>query len=226
MENTINIEFNENATTQQRLLKATRVLIAKYGYDAMSTRMIANTAKVTLSAINFHFGSKEQLTVAAMQHAADKLEKAYRPLADEVRSFLSQTPVDRAKAWEYIDRFLEERIKMALSSKNWINIGLAEHESGLPEKAKGLVSKVAIEQSEGILAELIMAVSDKKDITHAAVMARTICAGMMSYMEKPLLWQFMAEKTGTELNSEETVYKYMHDYYMHSISVNVMIHPL
>ena len=85
---------------------------------------------------------------------------------------------------------------------------------------------MAIEQSEGVLAELIMAVSDKKDMTHAAIMARTICAGMMSYMEKPLLWQMMAERTGVQLDSEETVYKYMHDYFMHSISVNVMIRPL
>lgn len=59
----IDLNFTGKETTQERLIKATQALIALYGYDAMTTRMIANTAKVTLSAINFHFGSKEELSL-------------------------------------------------------------------------------------------------------------------------------------------------------------------
>ena len=74
----IDIGLDKCETTQERLIKATQALIAVYGYDAMTTRMIANLANVTLSAINFHFGSKADLVKAAMEQAAAQLEKPTR----------------------------------------------------------------------------------------------------------------------------------------------------
>ena len=91
----IDLNFTGKETTQERLIKATQALIALYGYDAMTTRMIANTAKVTLSAINFHFGSKEELTKAAVMKAAEDLQKIYSEKACEIRHFLKQKPVDK-----------------------------------------------------------------------------------------------------------------------------------
>lgn len=222
----LEIEFKENATTRDRLLKTTRFLIAKYGYDAMATRMIANTAGVALSAINFHFGNKEQLVYAAMEQASEKLAANYHELADEIREFLSHEPVDKPKAWQYIDRFLEDRIERALSVREWVNIGIAEHEGGLPEKARGLVAGVAVDQSESVLAELIMAVSYQCDVVHAAIMARTICAGIMSYMEKPLLWQAMAKKMDIDLSDLTSVKEHLHNYFMRSIAADAIIQPI
>lgn len=72
----VNLDFTGKETTQERLIKATQALIAIYGYDAMTTRMIANTAGVTLSAISFHFGSKEELTKAAVTKAAEDLVRS------------------------------------------------------------------------------------------------------------------------------------------------------
>ena len=220
------IEFKENATTRERLLKTTRYLIAKCGYDGMTTRMIANTAGVALSAINFHFGNKEQLVYAAMQQAAEKLEQNYCELADEVRTFLKEEPVDKEKAWRLIDRFLQDRIEKALSDRDRVNIGIAGHEGGLPEKARGLVAKVAVDQSESLLAELILAVSYRPDVMHATVMARTICAGIMSYMEKPLLWKAIGDNMEVDISDRQCVTKHLHDYFMRSIAADAIILPI
>lgn len=222
----IDIRFDECETTQDRLIKATQALIAVYGYDATTTRMIANLANAALSAINFHFGSKADLVKAAMEQAAMQLEKSYGRLAVEIREFLKIQPVDKEKAWEYLDRFLADRIRRAFNYEaSWINIGIAEHENGLPENARGIISQVAVHTSEQVLAELILAVSDKKDPFKAAVISRAINAAIMTYTEKPLLNQYLGESMGLDLTDHEKVGDYIHGYAMRSIAAAVVIDP-
>ncbi len=222
----IDIGLDKCETTQERLIKATQALIAVYGYDAMTTRMIANLANVTLSAINFHFGSKADLVKAAMEQAAAQLEKSYEKLAVEIREFLKVQPVDKEKAWAYLDRFLADRIRRAFNYEaSWINIGIAEHENGLPEGARGIMSQVAVRTSEQVLVELILAVSDKKDPFKAAVISRAINAAIMTYTEKPLLSQYLGESMGLDLGDHERVGEYIHEYAMRSIAAAVVIAP-
>lgn len=222
----IDIRLDGCETTQDRLIKATQALIAVYGYDATTTRMIANLANAALSAINFHFGSKENLVKAAMEQAAMQLEKSYGKLAVEIREFLKVQPVDKERAWAYLDRFLADRIRRAFNyDASWINIGLAEHENGLPESAKGIISQVAVHTSEQVLAELVLAVSDKKDPFKAAVISRAINAAIMTYTEKPLLNRYLGESMGLDLSDHEQVGDYLHDYAMKSIASAVIIDP-
>ena len=49
--------------TKNALILAAGELFAKQGFDGVSTRMIAEKAKVNLGAIHYHFGSKEKLYV-------------------------------------------------------------------------------------------------------------------------------------------------------------------
>lgn len=222
----IDIEFNDSETTPERLIKATQALIAVYGYDATTTRMIANLAKVALSAINFHFGNKENLVRAAMVDAAEKLETFYSRLTNEVRSFLKKEPENKEKAWSYLDRFLTDRIRSAFDYKaSWINIGLAEHENGLPETSRGLMAQTAVKASEQVLAELIIAISDKKDRFQAALISRSINAAIMSYCEKPLLNQYLEEAMDVPLSDERRVEECLHDYFMKSIAAAVVVDP-
>jgi AcrR family transcriptional regulator len=222
----IDIQFDENATTQERLIKATQALIAVYGYDATTTRMIANLANVALSAINFHFGSKENLVKASLEAAASDLRKKYEKMACEIRRFLKKKPVDKEQAWSYLDRFLADRIRTAFNYKaSWINIGIEAHESGFPENLKGIMSEVAVQTNEQVLAELILTVSDKQDPFKAAVIARTICAAIMSYTEKPLLNQYLGEHMEADLEDREKYAEYLHEYAMKSIEAAVVISP-
>ncbi len=221
----IDLHFTGKETTPQRLIRATQALLAMYGYDAMTTRMIANTAGVTLSAINFHFGSKEDLTKAAMLDAAERLSKYYSKDADEIREFLSQKPVDKEKAWSYLDRFLTGRIRQALDySKSWINIGLAEHENSLPESSRGIMAEVATKTSESVLAELIEAVSVRPDPFRAMIMARSMSAAIMTVMEKPVLFSKLAEQMNQDISDMDRLEMELHDYFLRSIEANVQLH--
>ncbi len=222
----IEIEYGENDTTQERLIKATQTLIAVYGYDATTTRMIANLAKVTLSAINFHFGSKENLVKEAMLRASEQLERTYSRLADEIREFLKKEPENKEKAWSYLDHFLTDRIRRAFNYEaSWINIGIAEHENGLPESSRGIMSRAAVRSSEQVLAELILAISDKKDEFRAAVISRAVNSAIMTYTEKPLLSQYLAESMNVDLGDIRRVEECLHDYFMRSIAAAVVVEP-
>lgn len=222
----IDLNFTGKETTQERLIKATQALIALYGYDAMTTRMIANTAKVTLSAINFHFGSKEELTKAAVMKAAEDLQKIYSEKACEIRHFLKQKPVDKEQAWGYLDRFLHARIRQALDYKrSWINIGIAEHENGLPESSRGIMAAVAVQTNESVLAELIQAVSVRPNPYTALVMARSISATIMTVTEKPVILNKLAEFMDVDISDKHQLEMALHDYFMRAIEANVSRHP-
>lgn len=57
--------------TREHLLHTAGELFALHGLESVSTRMIAEAADVKLSAIHYHFGSKEKLYLAALNHAVE-----------------------------------------------------------------------------------------------------------------------------------------------------------
>lgn len=222
----IDIHFKDNETTAQKLIKATQALIASYGYDATTTRMIANLAGVNLSAINFHFGNKENLVREAVLKAKEELSKFYCEKSEEIREFLKKEPINKEKAWEYLDRLLTDRIRRTLDYKHsWINVGMVSHENDLPESSRGILAESMIHDNEQILADLILAVSDKKDRFQAGLIARMISASIISYVEKPQLIQHMEAAMEIDLEDLRSVEECMHDYFMKSIQAIATIYP-
>lgn len=62
--------------TKGRLLEATEKLIAEKGFDAVSVRDITGLAKANVAAVNYHFGSRDGLLAAVLEHRM-------KPLADQ-----------------------------------------------------------------------------------------------------------------------------------------------
>ena len=58
-------------STKEHLLQMAGELFALHGLDAVSTRMIAEAADVKLSAIHYHYGSKDNLYVATLSFAME-----------------------------------------------------------------------------------------------------------------------------------------------------------
>ena len=61
----------QQKNTRQALLDAACKLFAEHGFEAVSTRMIADEAGVNLGGIHYHFGSKHDLYVAAFRFATE-----------------------------------------------------------------------------------------------------------------------------------------------------------
>lgn len=61
--------------TRQKLLVSSVEVFGRNGYDAATTRMLAETAGVNLQAINYYFGDKEGLYLAVARHIAASIDE-------------------------------------------------------------------------------------------------------------------------------------------------------
>src|ERR671924_1869741 len=61
------------ARTRQRLLDATRSLLAEHGEDGVTLRDITDVAGTNIAAVSYHFGSKEALCRATCEQAVSQL---------------------------------------------------------------------------------------------------------------------------------------------------------
>lgn len=72
--------------TRARLLDAAAEVFSKYGFQNAKVQDICRHAQANLSAINYHFGGKEQLYLAVIHHALDSDEAVLPDLAMDASS--------------------------------------------------------------------------------------------------------------------------------------------
>lgn len=60
-------------STKQRILGAAEDLFARHGFAGASLRQVTTAAKVNLAAVNYHFGSKENLIEEVFRRRLDEL---------------------------------------------------------------------------------------------------------------------------------------------------------
>jgi len=64
------------AATKDRILDAAEALFMEHGYEATSLRAITAAAAVNLAAVNYHFGSKEELFQSVLTRRLDPMNQA------------------------------------------------------------------------------------------------------------------------------------------------------
>jgi AcrR family transcriptional regulator len=85
-----------SAETRGRLLDATIDCLVKYGYNGTTTPRVAEMAGVTRGAQVHHFGSKNDLVIAALQHLASKRAAAVVATVGDLTS--TEDPVGKLLA--------------------------------------------------------------------------------------------------------------------------------
>jgi TetR/AcrR family transcriptional regulator, regulator of cefoperazone and chloramphenicol sensitivity len=75
--------------TRRRIVAAAIDMFALHGYDGTSTRALAESAEVNLPAIQYHFGSKEGLYRAAVDHIVDQIVGGMKPTVTRVAAALA-----------------------------------------------------------------------------------------------------------------------------------------
>src|SRR5947208_16884641 len=64
------------AATKERILDSAESLFMEHGFEATSLRSITAAAAVNLAAVNYHFGSKEELFQAVLTRRLDPMNHA------------------------------------------------------------------------------------------------------------------------------------------------------
>ena len=79
--------------TKDRILDAAERLFADKGYSATSLRDITNEAGVNLAAVNYHFGSKEELLVAVLERRLGPVNQKRFELLDAAEAQAGNQPL-------------------------------------------------------------------------------------------------------------------------------------
>ncbi len=127
---------NDHCPTMQRILDSAERLFAENGYSRTSLRSITSDAGVNLAAVNYHFGSKEELVRQVFQR---KMAPLNRVRIDNIKQVLSEA---RGKGIQPSVRnlfaaFIDPTFEMALGSPEGrsfvklINRSLADTEGTL-----------------------------------------------------------------------------------------------
>ncbi|GLQ98877.1 TetR/AcrR family transcriptional regulator [Dyella mobilis] len=67
------LPVNSSASTKERILTAAEALFAQRGFEAASLRQLTAAAGVNLAAVNYHFGSKDNLVEEVFKRRLDQL---------------------------------------------------------------------------------------------------------------------------------------------------------
>ena len=126
-------EASRGALARERMVLAALDLFGRHGFDATTTRMIAQAASMNLGAIPYYFGTKEDLYAEAAGHLASFIEQAQAgPLARlrEQSALTSNVP----QLIDMVVAFLLSETRLLLADKvpsSWVQFFLrAQTEHG------------------------------------------------------------------------------------------------
>lgn len=104
------------ADARSRLIEAGLDVFGAQGYAGASTRQLAQQAGVNLAAIPYHFGGKEGLYRAVIQHIADHLQQRVMPSLAGVRQQLAEGTLDGAQAAAAFEQMLTTMVNFIIGT--------------------------------------------------------------------------------------------------------------
>jgi AcrR family transcriptional regulator len=133
-----------SASTSTRILEAARSCLLADGYASLSTRRAADQAGVPLSQIHYHFGGKQGMVLALLDHENRRLVDRQREM------YGSDTPL--WKRYEQACDFLEEdlasgyvRVLQEMIAAGWSDKAVARQVLALLQAWFDLLQEVARE---------------------------------------------------------------------------------
>ncbi len=99
--------YTRGEDTRRRLIDTAIQAFGAYGYEATSTRRLAEQAGVTLPSIQYYFGSKEGLYRAAIEHLLQPVNERMKPVADRIMAALAGGKLRRAELLDLLGDMLD-----------------------------------------------------------------------------------------------------------------------
>jgi AcrR family transcriptional regulator len=135
--------------TQTELLEATEQCLHRYGLSGLSTRRVAEAARMPLSQIHYHFGSKEDLVLALLAYKNERL------LNRQAAMYARDLPLWKRwkQACDYLDEDLASgyvRVLQEMMAAGWSNPAIAKAVRQLLSGWFVLLTRVADEAAKGI----------------------------------------------------------------------------
>ncbi|MGE4359676.1 MAG: TetR/AcrR family transcriptional regulator, partial [Lysobacteraceae bacterium] len=95
-------------STKQRILDVAEALFAEHGFAGTSLRLVTSQAEVNLAAVNYHFGSKDNLITEVFRHRMDAMSQARLERLEHARK------VPNVVLEEVLRAFIEPALALSL----------------------------------------------------------------------------------------------------------------
>lgn len=160
--------------TRHRLVEAAIEAFGAYGYDATSTRRLAEQAGVTLPSIQYYFGSKEGLYRAAVEHIVRPMNERMKPLAERATAALAGGTSSRAELFALLGDMLDGFVATMVSGedrdsrKRFLARAEVERSAALDPFRDSIMRNV-VQPSAALVGSLL-----NEPMTDEAVMLRTV----------------------------------------------------
>lgn len=100
--------FTRGEETRARIIAAALDVFGAHGFDAASTRMLADRAGVNLPALQYYFEGKQGLYLACAEHVATHLEGRLGPAAESIARTLASEQLAREQLFRLLHDFLDK----------------------------------------------------------------------------------------------------------------------
>jgi AcrR family transcriptional regulator len=98
-------------STKQRILDSAEALFARHGFAGASLRQVTASANVNLAAVNYHFGSKENLINEVFRRRLDELN------GQRLRALESVTATSGYTLEDVLDAFVRPALTLSQDAK-------------------------------------------------------------------------------------------------------------
>jgi TetR/AcrR family transcriptional regulator, regulator of cefoperazone and chloramphenicol sensitivity len=166
-----------NESTRQRITIAAVELFGKYGYHGVGAREIANAAGAQLSAIPYHFGTKDSLYRAALEYVCQELNTALLPAARKAQQFLNASKAEATQALYELQSALLQVIAVDPRAESWAKLLLREHLD--PGPAFDVVYNDAAADVVSLMAQLIARIRGCDAIDEDVLIEAFACMGQV-----------------------------------------------
>jgi AcrR family transcriptional regulator len=115
--------------TKKKLIEAGVELFARYSYDGVSTRNLADRARVNLASIQYYFGSKEGLYSAVARHIVEEALLWIDPLISRINLTISDTAPSSKACFLLLCELMDNLLSHVLTDsqpKKWMGIFMRE----------------------------------------------------------------------------------------------------
>jgi AcrR family transcriptional regulator len=87
------VDTRSSGATKDRILDAAEALFMEHGFEATSLRALTAAAGVNLAAVNYHFGSKEELFQSVLTRRLDPMNQARLQLLTRLEAKAAARPL-------------------------------------------------------------------------------------------------------------------------------------
>jgi TetR/AcrR family transcriptional regulator, regulator of cefoperazone and chloramphenicol sensitivity len=103
--------------TRRRILTTALEMFAAHGYDAVSTRLLADRAGINLPAIQYYFGSKEGLFRAVVAFTLEESEAFMAPVTANALALLDRSDATPAEMIDALCDIFERFVALVFSGE-------------------------------------------------------------------------------------------------------------